>query len=86
MQIIQPAQQALEIADAIAIGIHIGADRKAIEYRILVPEVIDHAAAARVRSASGVRRPGISGERRGGSLDLMLPSPSALLGAGGKVG
>ena len=43
MQIIQPAQQSLEITNAIAIGIHIGADRQAIEYAVLVPEVVDHA-------------------------------------------
>ena len=46
LQIIQPPQQALEIADAVAIGVHIGADGKAIEYAVLVPEVVDHAAAA----------------------------------------
>ena len=31
VQIIQPPQQALEIADAVAIGVHIGADGKAVE-------------------------------------------------------
>ena len=43
LQIIQPAQQALEVADAVAIGVHIGADGQAIEHAVLVPEVVDHA-------------------------------------------
>ena len=44
VQIIQPPQQALEIADAVAVGIHIGADGEAIEHAVLVPEVVDHLA------------------------------------------
>lgn len=43
VQIVEPAQQALEIADPIAVGIHIGADGEAIDHAILVPEIIDHA-------------------------------------------
>src|ERR1700694_1360076 len=46
MQIIQPALQSLEVADAVTIGIHIGADGKTIEDAVLVPEVVDHAEAA----------------------------------------
>ena len=46
VQIIQPPQQALEVADAVAIGIHIGADGKAIDHAVLVPEIVDHAEAA----------------------------------------
>ena len=45
VQIIQPPQQALEIADAVAIGVHIGADGEAIDHAVLVPEVVDHEAA-----------------------------------------
>ncbi len=46
LQIIQPPQQPLEIADAVAIGIHIGANRQTIQDGILVPKVVDHAQAA----------------------------------------
>src|SRR2546423_6918758 len=46
VQIIQPAQQPLEITDAVAVGIHIGADRKTVDDAVLVPEVVDHAQAA----------------------------------------
>ena len=45
VQIVQPPQQALEIADAVAVGIHIGADGQAIDHAVLVPEVVDHGAA-----------------------------------------
>ena len=48
VQIIEPAQQALEIADAIAVGVHIGADGQAIDDGVLVPEIVDHARAASV--------------------------------------
>src|SRR6202012_3261685 len=42
VQIVKPAQQSLEIADAVAISIHIGADGKTIEDAVLVPEIVDH--------------------------------------------
>jgi len=42
VQIVQPPQQALEVADAVAVGVHIGADGKTIENGVLVPEVVDH--------------------------------------------
>ncbi len=35
MQIVEPAQQALEIADAVAVGVHVGADGEAIENAFL---------------------------------------------------
>jgi len=38
VQIVQPPQQALEVADVV----HIGADGKTIENGVLVPEVVDH--------------------------------------------
>ena len=44
VQVIQATQQALEIADAVAIGIHVGADGKAIDDAVLVPEIVDHRA------------------------------------------
>jgi hypothetical protein len=43
MQVIQAPHQALEIADAVAVGVHIGADGEAIDDRVLVPEIVDHA-------------------------------------------
>src|SRR6185437_9059516 len=46
LQIVQPPHQTLEIADAVAVGVHIGADGEAIYYAVLVPEIIDHAEAA----------------------------------------
>jgi hypothetical protein len=49
MQIIEPPHQALEVADAVAVGIHIGADREAIDDGVLVPEVVDHAASRLTR-------------------------------------
>jgi hypothetical protein len=44
MQIVQPAHEALEVADAVAVRIHIGADGQAIDDRVLVPKIVDHAA------------------------------------------
>jgi hypothetical protein len=44
VQIIQPPQQSLEVADAVAIGVHIGADGKAIDNAVLVTEVVNHRA------------------------------------------
>jgi hypothetical protein len=44
VQIIQPPQQSLEIADAVVIGVHIGANGEAIDHAVLVPEVVDHRA------------------------------------------
>jgi hypothetical protein len=54
VQIIQPPQQSLEVADAIAVGVHIGADRKAVENRVLVPEIVDHAGIALDSSVTGL--------------------------------
>ena len=47
VQIVQSPHQALEIANAIAIGIHVGTDRKAINDGVLVPKVFDHGVGAR---------------------------------------
>src|SRR6266540_662214 len=44
MQIIETAHQTLEVADAVAVGIHVGSNRQAIDYRVLVPKVVDHRA------------------------------------------
>src|SRR3954453_5837046 len=45
VQIVQPPHQPFEIANAVAIGIHISANREAIDHRVFVPKVIDHQAA-----------------------------------------
>src|SRR5258708_39340331 len=42
VQVIQPPQQAFEVADAVTVGVHIGADGKTVEHGIFVPEVVDH--------------------------------------------
>src|SRR4029079_18270876 len=42
VEIIQTPHQALEIADAVAVGIHVGADGQAVDNGVLVPEVLDH--------------------------------------------
>ena len=46
LQVVQAALQAFEVADTVAIGVHVGRDRKAIEHAVFVPEVVDHIAAA----------------------------------------
>src|ERR1700730_18190620 len=52
MQIIEAAHQPGEIADAVAIGIHITADREAVDHRVLVPQVVDHSALPRTGAPS----------------------------------
>jgi hypothetical protein len=42
VQVIQPAHQPLEVADAVGVGVHVGADVQAVDDRVLVPEVVDH--------------------------------------------
>ena len=42
MQIIEPACQALEVADTVSVRIHERLDGEAINDRVLVPEVVDH--------------------------------------------
>src|SRR4029077_18207520 len=49
MKIVEAPFQSTEVAYAIAVGIHVGADRQAIDYGVLVPKIADHAA----RSESG---------------------------------
>src|SRR5262245_38886778 len=44
MQVVQPAHQSLEVADAVAVGIHVGSNGQAVDHRVLVPEVVDHRA------------------------------------------
>ena len=42
MQVVDAAQQPLEVADTITVRVHIGANGKAINHTILVPEIVDH--------------------------------------------
>src|SRR4051812_38169600 len=44
VQIVQPPRQTTKVADAIGVGIHVGANGQAIDDRVLVPEIADHAA------------------------------------------
>src|ERR1700744_6341250 len=46
VQIIEPAQQTLEVTDAVAVGVHEGADGEAIDHAVLVPEVVYHPGAS----------------------------------------
>ncbi len=75
MQIIQPPQQPLEIADAVAIGIHIGANRQTIEDGILVPKVVDHAQAALIGPPSV-----LSGRLISDAQAALIGPPSVLSG------
>src|SRR5262249_61338379 len=50
MQIIKPPHQSLEIADAVAVRIHVGANRKAVNHGIFVPKVLNHSACGRART------------------------------------
>jgi hypothetical protein len=42
MQVVETAHQTLEVADAVAVGIHIGSDGQAIDHCVLVPKVVNH--------------------------------------------
>ena len=55
LQVVEPAQQPLEIADAVAVGVHEVPDRQAVDDRVLVPEVVDHVGEACWRARCGVR-------------------------------
>ena len=66
MQIIEPAHESLEIPDTVAIGIHVGADRKAIDDRVLVPEIIDHGRCQRIWPTMGNCQPPAEFQRRAG--------------------
>jgi hypothetical protein len=41
-EIVEPAHQALEIADAVGVRIHVSGDRQTVKNRIFVPKVFDH--------------------------------------------
>jgi hypothetical protein len=42
VQIIEPSHKALEITNAVAVGVHVSADGKAVDNSVFVPEIIDH--------------------------------------------
>ena len=42
MQIIQAPHKSLEIANAVAVGIHVCADGKAVDYCVFIPEIVNH--------------------------------------------
>jgi hypothetical protein len=42
VQVVQPPHQALEVTDAVAVGIHVASNRQAIDDRVLVPQIVDH--------------------------------------------
>src|SRR6185437_10969044 len=42
VQIVETSQQLFEVADALAVGVHIGPNGQAIEHAVLVPEIVNH--------------------------------------------
>ena len=46
LQIVEPADQTLEVADAVPVRIHEGFDGEAVDDGVLVPEIVDHAASS----------------------------------------
>ena len=42
LQVVQAANQPLKVADTVAVCIHIGSNRQAVDNSVLVPKVIDH--------------------------------------------
>ena len=42
LDVVEPVEQALEVADAVAVAVHERPDGEAVDDRILVPEVVDH--------------------------------------------
>jgi hypothetical protein len=69
-QVLQAAAEALEVADAVAVAVHVRLDVEAIQDGVLVPEVLDgHGAPFAGRVAAGAipsfvpigRRPGVCG-------------------------
>src|SRR5215472_7885437 len=58
MQVVETAHQTLEVADAVAVGIHVGSNRQAIDHRILVPKIVDHGTRPDEIKATGSKRIG----------------------------
>src|SRR5262245_3631836 len=74
VQIVEPPRQAAKIADAVTIGIHVGADREAINDGILVPEVADHAASLPRSAALPTMTPSFGCRTRGAWQPARCPS------------
>ncbi len=53
-EVVQPARQSREIAHAIAIAVHVLLDVEAVNHRVLVPKVINHAR-SRSKTRAGLR-------------------------------
>src|SRR5262245_36191947 len=58
MQVVETAHQTLEVTDAVAVGIHVGSNREAIDHRILVPKIVDHGTRPDEIKATGSKRIG----------------------------
>jgi len=52
IQIVETPEQPFEVADAVAVGIHIGPDGQAVEYAVLVPEIVNHGGMHRLNDES----------------------------------
>jgi hypothetical protein len=48
VEVVETAHEAGEIADSIAVGVHESGYRQAIDYGVLVPEVVDHSRARKI--------------------------------------
>ena len=48
--VVEPAHQTLEVADAVTGSVEIGADVEAVHDRVLVPEIVDHGGVFRLRA------------------------------------
>ena len=43
LEVVEAAHEALEVSDAVAVGVHVGGDGEAVDDGVLVPEIVDHA-------------------------------------------
>src|SRR5580700_1272519 len=44
LQVVKPPHQAGEVTNPVPVGIHIRGDRQAVDYRVLIPQIVDHRA------------------------------------------
>ena len=71
VEIVQASRQTAEVANAIAIGIHVGADRQAIDDGVLVPKVTDHDGPGLLRRRRSDNDPFIRPQDEGGRRRLV---------------
>ena len=57
MKIVEPPHEPGEVPHSVAIGVHVGGYRKAIDDRVLVPKIIDHGRIVRIRPTVGNCQP-----------------------------